>query len=94
MVAAEFPGASDKTKSEIYTCLNHKGWIIVTDFESESSTIWKKAFDDNTTEEDAKKHAFEDFYNSAKYYCNPKLVVHWGPSEPTTYNYIIEVRSN
>jgi hypothetical protein len=94
MVAADFPGVSDNTKLEIYSYLKHKGWIIITDFEADSSTIWKKIFENSISDEDAKKSAFEDFYNGAKYYCNPKLVVHCGPGEPTTYNYIAEVRTN
>ena len=94
VVAAEFPGVNENIKSEIYSYLKQKGWILITDFEADNSTIWKKTFDNNISEGDAKKNAFEDFYNSAKYYCNPKLVVHFGPSEPTTYNYIVEVRTN
>lgn len=94
VVAAEFPGVNDTVKSEIYPYLRQKGWILITDFETDRSTIWKKIFDNKISEGAAKKHAFEDFYNSAKYYCNPKLVVHCGPSEPTTYNYIVEVRTS
>jgi hypothetical protein len=86
MVTADFPGVSSTDRNKIYECLKKNSWTKVTEPGRDIDTVWYAPFNDDVSEADAKKVSRTEFEECSKPYCKPKLAVHWGPNQPTTYN--------
>lgn len=88
LATADFPGVTGDQRSKIYDCLAKKSWTKITEPGRDIDTVWKAPFRADIPEKEAIRIAIEEFVNCSKPYCKPKLVVHWGPSEPTGYGLV------
>lgn len=85
IVTADFPGVTSEQRDKIYKNLEQEKWIKVKEFGRDISTVWYARFQDNVAEESAIRISINDFVNCSKSSCNPKMVLHWGPSKPSFY---------
>ena len=82
LLSADFPGVTGQQRNEIYECLAKKNWHKIVEPGRDISTTWQGYFK-SVTESEAIEIAKNHFVTCASPYCKPKLVIHWGPNEPT-----------
>ena len=85
LVTADFPGVTGDQRSKIYKCLVEKSWKKIQEPGRDIDTVWQASFKADVSEKDAIRVTINEFVECSKPYCNPKLAVHWGPTEPTRY---------
>ena len=86
LVTADFPEVTANQRKEIYERLDQEKWRKITEYGRDISTVWQAKFEDNIIEARAKAISKSDFENCSSPYCTPKLVIHFGPGEPTKCN--------
>jgi hypothetical protein len=88
LVTVDFPGVTAQQRTKIYERLRNKDWTKITEPGRDIDTVWCARFADEVTEEAAIKVAIDEFVDCSEPYCDPKLVIQWGPSKPTEFGLI------
>jgi hypothetical protein len=87
LVTADFPNVKNEERNIIYECLKEKKWTKITEPGRDIDTVWE-GYWESVEEKKAIETAIIEFTACSKNYCNPKLVIHFGPNKPTRHNLI------
>lgn len=83
LVTADFPGITTEEREKIYQLLAIKKWNKIRELGRDISTSWYASFAEGIPEKRAIEVTIEEFNESSRSYCIPKLVIQWGPHKPT-----------
>ena len=87
-VSADFPSVTTEQRKKIYECIKEKGWTKVIEPGRDIDTVWYAQFTDAASEQGCINTTKADFVDCSKPYCNPKLVMQWGPNKPAFHGLV------
>jgi hypothetical protein len=87
LISADFPGITPERAAQVASGLEQKYWRKSNEQESSINTAWYRFFPNDISEETAKNTAVHNFIEASNLYCEPRLIIHFGPNKPSLHGY-------